>query len=90
MYKKSYLHCSNIINEGIIEDFLRKILPKNFQDYIEKRNLKKVAPKINKLTNKLNQSINNSNKLADEFEQLMKKKHGVDVKIKRKSLEDYV
>jgi len=89
MSKKSYMNRSNIINEGGLETFLRAILPKHTQDTIKQSRLKKNEPKVKKLTSKLEKSIDNSNKIASDFERAWEKEFGEKVNIRRISLDDF-
>ena len=89
MSKKSYMSKSNIVNEGKLETFLRAILPKHTQDAIKQSRLKKIEPKVKKLTGKLEKSIDNSNKIASDFERAWEKEFGEKVNIRRISLDDF-
>ena len=90
MSKKSYMNLENILGESIFSDIAKALTPDKWKEAGKERYLRKKAPEIKKLTKGLEKSIEKSNKLSSDLESIIEKEYGVNVKMSRRSIEDFI
>ena len=88
--KSSYMNVKNIISESFIDKLVRSLIPKSVQQKITSAYLKKNKEELYKLEKELEKGVENSNKIASKFENQFKKTFGKKIKIKKRSIKDYI
>jgi hypothetical protein len=78
--KKSYMDKENILNEGVIGDFLRGLF----------KGKKKLKRDIVKHKKGLEKSVKDYNDASERFEKAIEKQYGKKIKTKRMTVDDFI
>ena len=74
--KKSYMDNKNIIKESFFDTLVRSIIPKSIQDKVDANAKKYYDKKIKKIDKEIADLEKKSDKIYDEFMDLLDKKYG--------------
>ena len=73
--KKSYMDNKNIIKESFFDTLVRSIIPKSIQDKVDANAKKYYDKKIKKIDKEI-ADLEKSDKIHDEFMDILKKQYG--------------
>ena len=74
--KKSYMDNKNIIKESFFDTLVRSIIPKSIQDKVDANAKKYYDKKIKKIDKEIADLEKKSDKIHDEFMDILKKQYG--------------
>jgi hypothetical protein len=74
--KKSYMDNKNIVKEGFFDTLVRTIIPKSIQDKVDANEKKYYKAKSKELDKKIADLEKKSDKIYDEFMDLLDKRYG--------------